>query len=527
MTTMATFFKRFALWKAQEGATVAELEQYQASVSLPGTLKMVVLLRAFSWTSAGLVLLWSWFYIGSQAVSHEYSYRTSTSYKDQTVVFPSPEAPSVFQMSTEPTNMDITTVNAAFLNAIQAPTQVLVFATDTYNSALIPLLDQYSWGGLRDADRHGWRRVDQDIGPIDYTANSGIPAISVPSVDDGNMLAIQFMGTYTMSVSYIWPQCSNLIFGNESAFPSDMISNFKTSFNATNATINGLPAVDFWARDGNHTLGARCALGRQHVDVQVECDAVRCGSTSVRATPGKTALSSNTPFTDAVFSKRFFENLLIAAGIPQNEEDAPLYLWPMDLTYDDERGWVGAGNHDDVAAIQSALSHGLSYPINTYLCASQPNGGLRQPANSLFYLGENVENLIKGTYHNVSWGTAKANGASYAPGYVIVIHWLVLDCITCGILLIAAIASVWLRKNTVCPDVFGYISSMTRDNPNIPLPEGGSTMSGVERARAMKRVRVKIGEVRRPDGLGVGHIGLAMDHPEIQMDRLRRKGEYL
>jgi hypothetical protein len=102
-----------------------------------------------------------------------------------------------------------------------------------------------------------------------------------------------------------------------------------------------------------------------------------------------------------------------------------------------------------------------------------------------------------------------------------------LDAITCVILLLAATASVWLRQKTVCPDVFGYVSSMTRDNPNMPLPAGGSTMSRVERARAMKNIRVKIGEVQRRDDVGVGHIGLAMDHPEIQMGRLRRKGEYM
>jgi hypothetical protein len=35
---------------------------------------------------------------------------------------------------------------------------------------------------------------------------------------------------------------------------------------------------------------------------------------------------------------------------------------------------------------------------------------------------------------------------------------------------------------TVAGDIFSYISSMTRDNPHMNLPDGESAMSGSERA---------------------------------------------
>jgi hypothetical protein len=43
--------------ESSKGAALAKLEQLQASVSLRNTIKMIFLLRAFSWTSIALILV--------------------------------------------------------------------------------------------------------------------------------------------------------------------------------------------------------------------------------------------------------------------------------------------------------------------------------------------------------------------------------------------------------------------------------------------------------------------------------------
>jgi hypothetical protein len=58
-TIVGTLVKRYALWKAEQGASVGELEQLQSSVSLPKTLGLVWSLRSLSFTSMGLVFIWS------------------------------------------------------------------------------------------------------------------------------------------------------------------------------------------------------------------------------------------------------------------------------------------------------------------------------------------------------------------------------------------------------------------------------------------------------------------------------------
>lgn len=259
----------------------------------------------------------------------------------------------------------------------------------------------------------------------------------------------------------------------------------------------------------------------------------------MRPNPDKKLLPNNTPFKDSSFSERFFRNLLVSQGIPQGTENytyainSGISYGPMEYNSTGDpvgpHGWSDNYRGNQIS-IQLSLSQNLALLINTYLCASQTNGGLNDPANQLFDQTYGTRYSLKawgnGTQKLENWTAVPVWGAPYEPQYRLVIPWIILDWITCTILLFAAFASVWLRMRTVCPDVFGYVSSMTRDNPHIPVPKGGSTMSGTERARAMKNVRVKIGEVERGDG-SPGHIGLALEHPEIPLDRLRRKGEYM
>ena len=77
LAIMGTFFKRLALWKAQRGAKLSELEILQASVSPTGSLKMITSLRVFSVTSLFIVATWVWYYVGSQAQVYEFQLKNS------------------------------------------------------------------------------------------------------------------------------------------------------------------------------------------------------------------------------------------------------------------------------------------------------------------------------------------------------------------------------------------------------------------------------------------------------------------
>ncbi len=61
VTIISTLVRRYALWKAQRGAYVSELEQLQGSISLPSTIKLIWSLRAFTSTSVALIGVWSFY----------------------------------------------------------------------------------------------------------------------------------------------------------------------------------------------------------------------------------------------------------------------------------------------------------------------------------------------------------------------------------------------------------------------------------------------------------------------------------
>lgn len=57
------------------------------------------------------------------------------------------------------------------------------------------------------------------------------------------------------------------------------------------------------------------------------------------------------------------------------------------------------------------------------------------------------------------------------------------------------------------PDTFGFIASMTYDNPHVALPAGGSALGGMERAQLLEDMRVRIGDVHWDQA--VDHVALA------------------
>ncbi|OJD29514.1 uncharacterized protein BKCO1_7900023 [Diplodia corticola] len=81
--------------------------------------------------------------------------------------------------------------------------------------------------------------------------------------------------------------------------------------------------------------------------------------------------------------------------------------------------------------------------------------------------------------------------------------------ITSVVMVVAGGVTVVLEFVVVAPDVFGFASTYTRDNVHLPGHAEGSYKSGVQRASAMRDVRVRIGDVSAREV--VGHISLTTD----------------
>lgn len=80
--------------------------------------------------------------------------------------------------------------------------------------------------------------------------------------------------------------------------------------------------------------------------------------------------------------------------------------------------------------------------------------------------------------------------------------WVTVVLATTFILEILAIIGLGLRLFIHGPDVLGYVSSMTRENPHVPLPSGGSGLNGPDRAKILREVWVELADVRPGEDVG-------------------------
>jgi hypothetical protein len=91
----------------------------------------------------------------------------------------------------------------------------------------------------------------------------------------------------------------------------------------------------------------------------------------------------------------------------------------------------------------------------------------------------------------------------YKCNYLWFSFLLVSSCI------LLMLGSVGTALSHLChaPDMMGYVSSFTYNNPYMSVPPGGESLGAMDRARLLRDVKVKIGDARVDDE--VGHVVFA------------------
>lgn len=103
--------------------------------------------------------------------------------------------------------------------------------------------------------------------------------------------------------------------------------------------------------------------------------------------------------------------------------------------------------------------------------------------------------------------------------YVCNFAWVsLLFAAAISIFLVGA-ASLVLKRRTLGPEMFGFVTSMTYENPYLNVPRGGTTLDAMERARLLRDVEVYLGDVCGDKD--VGHIALASGTPTHKLNRGR------
>lgn len=551
---MATAIRRYALYKAQHGAYLADLEQLHASISFPDTIKMVFFLRKFNWLSLILLLVWCFYYLGTQSQILEYTFATSDSLRNNEAAYPNERARFNFTSQREEPGSFINIINTEMKAYLETPAAELVWTeagVDQDGFVLIP--DMH----IERSDSRGRplitprQRSQQELeswmtihpNSEQYTSGSGkklylhLKDLHTNSSKGGAWNYVgppegeKVIGGGTFTTSFLHVQCDSPEPRPLTEFPSGVATGMTTCMNMTSTTdSNSIRAFELWHRwnpidwadiltgseeingQSSGAIKLNCQITRPDLELETKCSETACVPRKMRYLPDKDAHQSRTPFDDERWAFDFFDNYLWSTGEPepQMRNSTPHTVVERSMQIYNLVGFLSE-NADTIAtfptmeSLMSNFSASLTIHINTYYNLGLKIG-LPTPEESLEF-----------------YNTLTFKGAPYAPAYRLHWPWITIDYF-CGFLLfLAAIWAWWLRKRTLAPDIFGYVSSLTRDNPHVPV-EGGSALSGIDRARHMKKVKIRIGDVGI-DG-DVGRVGIVYLHDDAEVQALSKHRKY-
>jgi hypothetical protein len=106
--------------------------------------------------------------------------------------------------------------------------------------------------------------------------------------------------------------------------------------------------------------------------------------------------------------------------------------------------------------------------------------------------------------------TVPATLVTSSQVYFIFYTWLIVFLLSTLVMLVASIVGVIYSRRTIVPDYLGYVSSLAKESPYIRMPDVGVNMDGMDKARLVKDVKVRLGDVADVQGRGqIGRLAFA------------------
>jgi hypothetical protein len=304
---------------------------------------------------------------------------------------------------------------------------------------------------------------------------------------------------------------------------------------------------------GNTTLNiAKCYLGQVHTESLIRCIKDKCSAVQIRPSLLDLRDGQTTPFDHALISQLALKAFPKTFGWSRGSNPTEQFIYnttsfqfvsPI-TSLGTNPGWV------DLATLEPTIfARRLALLLNTYyqltIAPTAFLGNLPQHNFSSFgpdtipavdvdaYLPKNMTTKNTSfanwyspfqlkTYNSALFFVGATTNATISKThqvYVCNYAWLSLLVVAASTVLLIGIASLVLKRKTLGPEMFGFVTSMTYENQHVKIPEGGSMLDAMERARLLKDVEVSIGDVCGDEQ--VGHIALAAGVPVRKLERGR------
>ncbi|KAA6409996.1 MAG: hypothetical protein FRX48_06610 [Lasallia pustulata] len=516
--------KASALDRAAKGAKLGVLEQLMGSVTIFSTLEVQLLLRSFNFLGCTLILVWALSPLGGQASLRLLGNGTHAIRSQQDLKYLSSDSVPLNYL-TDYYNFEIDGLYSA---ALFSPPNAQATGMDLWGNVKIPVLETLQSGN---SESEGWLTVNSSnatysslLGlPIDGLATSGqstftvetyymtldcpfLDHVSREEVNWTSMLSEEYRQTQPDdNSSFCHENNTNNVFG----FIVDSKSNFSRHgvLLPNESPYSAAPPYVLFASiadEGYNATLANCSLTRSSVESNITCQGTSCAVTQMRRSTFDRRPSDYTPLYANYTRLTFWSSWANAAGVSlpfiTTATPTELFIQNGSLTaaFATLSQALLVANLYELPA--RTFSVRLSLLWNTYwqcrLAPQYQTGYL--PSN----LTEFPDQGLTGNIVNATTATV----TRLQPVYVSNHPWAIMLLIASLVLFICGIYGAILKCRTVAPDVLGNVSSLTRDNPYVPLPGGGTALDGLERARLLKDLKVRLQDVTPGDPLG--HIAL-------------------
>ncbi|KAF2814991.1 uncharacterized protein BDZ99DRAFT_485502 [Mytilinidion resinicola] len=286
---------------------------------------------------------------------------------------------------------------------------------------------------------------------------------------------------------------------------------------------------------------ANCSVMQTHIESAAECVKDQCSVNKIRKSLTDKRASELTGFDHNLITSQFVTSF--AKSQNQGRGSSPTERFLSNST---EFPFIQtAGNLEskevfiDLSKIPSdAFSRRLSLLLNTYYQLSVgPTGYFGSLPQNLSLYGPDtipvkdidaylLKNLSATSHTYVDWwptfqdavddnaigtpfigATTNATITTHEQVFFCSFAWLSLLLAASTIILVTGAAALLLRRKTIAPEMFGFVTSMTYENTHVKIPPGGNVLDAMERARLLKDVKVRVGDVRGE--ADVGHIAFS------------------
>ncbi|KAL0932376.1 uncharacterized protein CTRU02_213329 [Colletotrichum truncatum] len=526
--------KSIALYKSQDGMSLRLLEHLSGASSLFSALERVYLLRNFGVIGIITTFVWALSPLGGQALSprllsKENFYSNST--RNATYF--------------DPNFLGTTRLDSASGGASAVAHVTALYLTSLSSSAEVRSSPRDVWGNPKTSIPYAlaeksnaseWTDLTISNATSSYTNLIGVP---VKAFENGVASEI-ILPSINLEI-----KCSSLQLTDTESFKRSLKEPLLTSFAGGGTFPNGTTTIEFhrgfsgsgasttflymtntsWTRfvsditqpitifygsrtwetkanvTGKRGLSislAECTMVPRGLETKLSCNGQVCHAIAARQQPA--VVTKNVTWTINSIMKRGYFCGMGASGRVNEAGQTEQFI---------SSGSVGESNYDLLNLWDMPLAdfeERFQQMVNTFWYAA---------ASQVFSTG----NFSSKSNQQYVSQTPAAVTVNLGPHYIC--HWVWFGLAVAIVLLLEglAVANAILRFRTRAPDIFGYVSSLTIGNRYCESKGLGqsSALFGLERARALGRVRFQLADIK--GGEDVGRIAF---FPRLSEEGLRQ-----